>query len=168
MEGHRNLVGSPRPSAPDQLFASLPITGNLIISRRRIEASSHTVGRSILCGTTAASLQKSEAEWVDGNAGARARHKTATPGFSNLNEWLGRPGAHGRFPRNKQRRGDTHRRGSIGRRIRVTCRTRRDTGAARINHPSCESTVLAHPRRGGFGRKRLDTRGREVSRVSDE
>ena len=168
MVGHQNLVGSPRPSAPDQLFASLLITGNLIFSRRRIEVSSRTVGRSMFWGTTAASLRKSEAERVDGNAGARARRKTATPAYSNRNEWLGRPGAQGRFPRNKQRHGDTHRRGSIGRRFRATCRTRRDSGAVRINHLSCESMALAHPRRGGFGRKRLDTRGREVSRVSDE
>lgn len=168
MEGHQNLAGSPRPSAPDQLFASLPITGSLIISRRRIEVSSRTVGRSIFCGTTTAGLRKSEAEWVDGNAGARARHKTATPGFSNRNEWLGRPGDHGRFPRNKQRHGDTRRRRSIGRRFRATCGARRDSGTAYINHLNCESMAVAHPRRGGFARKRLDTRGREVSRVSDE
>jgi len=47
MEGRHNLVGPQRPSTHDQLFASLPITRNLICSDARIKIGSCTVGPSI-------------------------------------------------------------------------------------------------------------------------
>src|SRR5882757_660718 len=47
MEGQHNLVGPQRPSTHDRLFASLPITRNLIFSDARIKIGSCTVGPSI-------------------------------------------------------------------------------------------------------------------------
>lgn len=151
MEGQYKLVGPQRPSTHGQLFASLPITRNLIISDRRIEVSSRAVGPSILSRPSKPTRhQKSKADplgWPDGSVGARAPRNIAIAPHFNWNEWLRRPGPYGRLPRNTQRR-------SIGRRF--------------CDHPDCESVALAHRRNGEFGRKRLDTRGREVSRVSDE
>ena len=153
MEGQYKLVGPQRPSTHDQLFASLPITRNLIFSDRRIEVSSRAAGPSIFCRPSKTTRhRKSEAdplEWPDGSVGARATRNIAIPPHSNWNDWLRWPGTQRpRIPRNAQRR-------SIGRRTRA-------------DHLDCESVALAHRRRGEFGRKRLDTRSREVSRISDE
>lgn len=151
MEGQYKLVGAQRPSTHGQLFASLPITRNLIFSAPRIEVSSRAVEASVLFRPSIATgRQKSEADLLerpDGGVGARATRNIATPRHFNWNEWLGGPGNHGRLPRNMQRR-------SIGRRF--------------CDHLDCERVALAHRRRGEFGQKRLDTRGTEVSRVSDE
>ena len=151
MEGQYKLVGPQRPSTHGRLFASLPITRNLIFSGRRIEVSSRAVGPSILSRPSKPTRhRKSEADPLEspaGSVGARATRKIAIPPHFNWNEWLRRPGTHGRLPRNAQRR-------SIGRRF--------------CDHLDCESVARAHRRNGEFGRKRLDTRGREASRVSDE
>jgi hypothetical protein len=169
MEGLYNLVGPQRPSTPDQLFASLPITRKLIFSDRRIEGSSRAVGPSIFLRPNKTTRHpKSEAEPVecaDENANARARRNIAIPAHLNWNEWLRWLGPPGRLPQNTQRH---RRRRSDGGRFCATCRMRRNHRATRINHQDCESAILAQPRRGESGRKRLDTRGREVSRVSDE
>ena len=165
MEGRYNLVGPQRPSTHDQLFASLPITRNLIFSDRRIEVSSRAVGPAIFSRPSKTTRhRKSEVdpvEWADGSGGARARRNIAIPPHSNWNDWLRWPGTHGRLPRNSQRHGNACGRRSIGRRYCADCRTRRETCAARTNHLDCETVALAHPRRGDFGRKRLDTRSRE-------
>jgi hypothetical protein len=151
MEGQYKLVGPQRPSTHGQLFASLPITRNLIFSEPRIGVSSRAVGGSILFRPSRTTRhQKSDAdplEWADGGVGARATRNIAIPSPFDWNEWLGWPGAHGRLPRNTQRR-------SIGRRFG--------------DHLVCGSVVLAHRRRGEVGQKRLDTRGTVVSRISDE
>jgi hypothetical protein len=151
MEGQYKLVGPQRPSTHGQLFASLPITRNLIFSELRIEVSSRAVGAAILFRPSRTTRhQKSEAdslEWPDERVGARATRNIAIPPRFNWNEWLGWPETQGWLPRNTQRR-------SIGRRF--------------CDHLDCESVALAHRRRGEVGQKRLDTRGTEVSRVSDE
>jgi hypothetical protein len=151
MEGQYKLVEAQRPSTHGQLFASLPITRNLIFIELRIEVSSRAVRPSILFGPSKTTRhQKSEAdplEWSDRSVGARATRHIAIPPRFNWNGWLGWAGTHGRLPRDTRRR-------SIGRRF--------------CDHPGCESVALAHRRRGEFRRKRLDTRGREVSRISDE
>jgi hypothetical protein len=151
MEGQHKLVGPQRASTHGQLFASLPITRNLIFSELRIEVSFRAVKASILFRPSRTTRhQKSKAdpfEWSDESVGARATRDIAISPHFNLNEWLGRPGTHGRLPRNTQRR-------SIGRRF--------------CDRLDCESAALAHRRRGEISQKRLDTRGTEVSRVSDE
>jgi hypothetical protein len=156
MEGQYKLVGPQRPSTQGQLFASLLITRNLIFSNRRIEVSSRAARLSILLRPSKTTRrQKSEAgpfEWPDGSAGARATRNIATPPHCNWNDWLRWPGTRGRLPPNPQRR-------SIGRRF--------------CDHLDRESVALAQRigefgRSGEFGRKRLDTRGREASRVLDE
>jgi hypothetical protein len=151
MEGQYKLVGPQRPSTHGQLFASLPITRNLIFIDRRIEVSFRSVGPAILSHPSKPTRhQKSEAdplEWPDASVGAIATPNIAIPPHFNWNEWLRWPGTHGRLPRNTQRR-------SIGPRF--------------CDHPGCESVAVAHRRRGEFRRKRLDTRGREASRISDE
>ena len=151
MEGQHKLVGQQRPSTYGRLFASLPITRNLIFIDRRIEISFRAVGPSILSRPSKPTRhQKSEAdplEWPDRSVGARATRNIAIPPHFNFNEWLRWPGTHGRLPRNTQRR-------SIGPRF--------------CDHPGCESVAVAHRRRGEISQKRLDTRDTEVSRVSDE
>lgn len=151
MERQYKLVGPQRPSTHGQLFASLPITRSLIFSEPRIKVSSRAVGASTLFRPSRTIRhQKSDAdpfEWPDRSVGARATPDIAIPLPFNWYEQLGWPGTHGRLPRHTQRR-------SIGRRF--------------CDHLGCESVALAHRRRGEFHRKRLDTRGRHVSRVSDE
>lgn len=151
MERQYKLVGAQRPSTHGQLFAGLPITRNLIFSDPRIEVGFRAVRLSILDRPSqTAKHQKSEAaplESLDGSVGTKATRNIAIPPHFNCNEWLGWPGNHGRLPRNTQRR-------SIGRRF--------------CDHLDCESAALTHRRRGDFGQKRLDTRGREASRISDE
>jgi hypothetical protein len=157
MEGQYKLVGLQRPSTHGQLFASLLITRNLIFSNRRIEVSSRAAGPFILFRPSKPTKrQKSEGgplEWPDGSAGARAACSIATPPHFNWNEWLRWPATPSRLPRNPQQR-------SIGRRF--------------CDHLDRESVALVHRRigkfgqSGEFGRKRLDTRGRRASRVSDE
>jgi hypothetical protein len=154
MVGQYKLVGSQRPSTHGQLFASLLITRNLIFRNRRIEVSSRADGLSILFRPSkTTSRQKFEAgpfERPDGSAGARATRNIATPPHCNWNDWLRWPGTRGRLPRKTQRRS-------------IIC-----------DHLDRESVALAHRRigkfgqSGEFGRKRLDTRGRRASRVSDE
>lgn len=151
MEGQYKLVGPRRPSTYGQLFASLPITTNLIFSGLRIKVSSRAVEASTLFRPSrTVRHHESDAdpvEWPDRSVGARATPDIAIPLPFNWYEWLGWPGTHGRLPRNTQRR-------SFGRRF--------------CGHLGCESVALARRRRGEFHRKRLDTRGRNVSRVSDE
>jgi hypothetical protein len=151
MEGQYKLVGPQRPSTHGQLFASLPITRNLIFIDRRIEVSFRAVGPSILSRPGKPTRhRKSEAdplEWPDASVGAIATPNIAIPPHFNWNKWLRWPRTHGRLPRNTQRR-------SIGPRF--------------CDHLGCGSVAVAHRRRGEFRRKRLDTRGREVSRMSDE
>jgi hypothetical protein len=149
MEGQYKLVGPQRPSTHGELFASLPITRNLIFSALRIEVSFRAARPSILFRPSKTTRhRKSDADplgWPDGSVSARATRHIAIP--HEFTEWLCWPGIHARPPRNAQRR-------STGRRF--------------CDHPGCDSVPLAHRRRGEFRRKRLDTRGREVSRVSDE
>ena len=94
MEGQYKLVGPQRPSTHGQLFASLPITRNLIFSELRIEVNSRAVGPSILfCPSKTTRHRKSEAdrlEWPDGSVGARATRNIAIPPHFNWNEWLAR------------------------------------------------------------------------------
>ena len=164
MEGQHKLVGPQRPSTHGQLFASLPITRNLIFSDRRIRSRfPRGWAFHIVPPRQTTRHQKSGAdpvEWADGSAGARATRNIAIPPHSNWNEWLRWPGTHGGLPRN--RNAMASRRRSIGRRFCADCRS------GGKPHLDCESVALAHRRRGEFGRKRLDTRGREVSRISDE
>lgn len=126
MEGQYKLVGPQRPSTHGQLFASLPITRNLIFIDRRIEVSFRAVGPFTLSRPSKPTRQqKSEAdplEWPDGSVGAIATRNIAIPPYFNWNEWLRWPGTHGRLPRNAQRR-------SIGRRFR--------------DRLDCESVALA-------------------------
>lgn len=149
MEGQYKLVGPQRPSTHGQLFASLLITRNLIFSHRRIEASSRAGRISILFRPSNPSrCQKSEAaplEWPDRSAGVRAARNIAPPPHCNWNGRLRWPGTGPGLP--TQRR-------SISRRI--------------CDHLDREGAALAHRRIGEFGRKGLDTRSTEVSRVSDE
>ena len=151
MEGQYKLVGPQRPSTHGQLFASLLITRNLIFIDRRIEISFRAVGPSILYRPSKPTRhQKSETdplEWPDGSVGAIATPNIAIPPHLNWDKWLRWRRTHGRLRRNTQRR-------SIGPRF--------------CDHLGCESVAVAHRRRGEFRRKRLDTRGREVSRISDE
>lgn len=151
MEGQYKLVGPQRPSTHDQLFASLLITRNLIFSHRRIEVSSRGGRLSILFRpSNPTRCQKSEApplEWPDRSAGVRVARNIALSPLHNWNDWLRWPGTRLRLPRNTQRR-------SISRRI--------------CAHLDRKGAALAHRRIGEFGRKGLDTRGTEVSRVSDE
>jgi hypothetical protein len=167
MEGQHNLVGPQRPSTHDRLCASLPITRNLIFSDARIKIGSCTDGLSIFSrpSKTAARHQKFEAdpvEWVDESADTRARRNIAIPAHFNWNEWLRWPGIAGQILRNTKHHGNPRCQRWIGRRFCATCRTRRDNRAARINHLDCESVAVAQRRRGEFGRKRLDTRSREI------
>ena len=165
MEGQHNLVGPQRPSTHDRLFASLPITRNLIFSDARIKIG--TIGPWIFsCPSKAAARHpNSEAEpieWADEYANARARRNIAIPAHFNWNAWLRWLESPGRIPRNTKRDSSARCRRSIGRRSCATCCTRRDNRAARIIHLDCESVAVAQRRRGEFGRKRLDTRGREI------
>ena len=154
MEGQYKLVGPQRPSTHGQLFASLPITRNLIFSDRRIEVSSRAVGPSILSRPSKTTRhQKSEADPARmALMGAPAREQRATS--QSLPTSIGMNGCAGPEPTA----------GSLE--IRNDRSPNRAVASATIS--DCESVALAHRRRGEFGRKRLDTRGREVSRVSDE
>jgi hypothetical protein len=67
MKGQHSLVGPQRPSTHDRLFASLPITRNLIFSDARIKIGSCTVGPSIFSRPSKAA----------------ARHPTLKPSLSN-------------------------------------------------------------------------------------
>lgn len=164
------MLGRQRPSTPDQLFASLPITRNLIFNDQRIDGSSRAVGPSTFSRPNKTTKPpKSEAEPVEcaaENADARARRNITIPAHLDRNDWLRWLGTPGRLPPNTRRRENARR--SIGGRLCATWRTRRDHRAMHINYGDCESVALTQPRRGEFGRKTVDTRGREVSRVSDE
>jgi hypothetical protein len=165
MEGQHNLVGPQRPSSHDRLFASLPITRNLIFSDARIKTG--TVGPCIFsCPSKAAARHpNSEAEpveWADEYANARAGRNIAIPAHFGRNEWLGWLGSPGRIPRNTKRDSNAGCRRSIGRRFCATCCTRWNNRAARFIHLDCESVAVAQRGRGEFGRKRLDTRSREI------
>lgn len=120
MQDQYNSVGPQRPSTPDRLFASLPITRILIFGSPRIKVGSHAVLPSIFPrpSKTAACQRKSDtaaAGWIDENAGERARRKIAIPVHYNRNERLCWPGTHGWLPRNTRRLGETRCRRSIGR-----------------------------------------------------
>lgn len=174
MEDQYNSVGPQRPSTPDRLFASLPITRILIFGSPRIKVGSRVVLPSIFPrpSKTAARQRKSDAaaaEWIDENAGKTARQKIAIPVHYNRNERRCWPGTHGWLPRNTQRPDETCCRRSIDRPFGAICQTRRDNNAAApIDHLDCDSVARAHSHRGELGRKRVDTRGSEVSGVSDE
>jgi hypothetical protein len=160
------LVGPQRPSTHDRLFASLPITRNLIFSDARIKIGSCTVGPSIFSRPSKAAArhlnpEAEPVEWADEYANARARRNIAIPAHFNWNEWLRWLGNPGPIPRNTKRDSNARCRRSIGRPFCATCCTRRDR-AARIIHLDCESVAVAQRRRGEFGRKRLDTRSREI------
>src|SRR3954447_18991793 len=92
MEGQYKLVGPQRPSTHGQLFASLPITRNLIFINRRIEVSFRAVGPSILSRPGKPTRhQKSEAdplEWPDASIGAITTPNIAIPPHFNWNKWL--------------------------------------------------------------------------------
>lgn len=84
MEDQYNSVGPQRPSTPDRLFASLPITRILIFIGRRIKAGSHAILPSISPRPrkTTPCQRKSgavAAEWIHEYAGKRARRKIAIP-----------------------------------------------------------------------------------------
>jgi hypothetical protein len=161
------LVGPQRPSTHDRLFASLPITRNLIFSDARIKIGSCTVEPCIFSRPSKAAArhlnpEAEPVEWADENANARARRNIAIPAHFNWNErlrWLGSPD---RTPRNTKRDSNARCRRLIGRRFCATCCTRWDNRTACINHLDCESVAVAQRRRGEFGRKRLDTRSREI------
>jgi hypothetical protein len=167
MEGQHNLLGPQRPSTHDQLTASFPITRNLIFSDARIKIGSCTVGPSIFSRPSKAAARHPNSgaepvEWADENANARARRNIAIPAHFNWREWLRWLGSPGRIPRNTKRDSNARYRRSIGRHFCATCCTRLDNRVAQINHLDCVSVALAQARRGEFGRKRLDTPGREI------
>jgi hypothetical protein len=167
MEGQHNLLGPQRPSTHDQLTASFPITRNLIFSDARIKIGSCTVGPSIFPRPSEAAPKHPNSgaepvEWAEENANARARRNIAIPAHFNWREWLRWLGSPGRIPRNTKRDSNARYRRSIGRHFCATCCTRLDNRVAQINHLDCVSVALAQARRGEFGRKRLDTPGREI------
>jgi hypothetical protein len=105
MEGQYKLVGPQRPSTHGQLFASLPITRNLIFIDRRIEISFRAVGPSILYRPSKPTRhQKSETdplEWPDGSVGAIATPNIAIPPHFNWDKWLRWRRTHGRIPQRR-------------------------------------------------------------------
>src|SRR3954451_3631030 len=149
MEGQYKLVGPQRPSTHGQLFASLPITRNLIFIDRRIEVRFRAVGPSILSRPGKPTRhQKSEAdslEWPDRSVGAIATPNIAIPPHFNWNKWLCWPRTHGRLPRNTQRR-------SISPRL--------------WDHLGFGIVAVARRPRLHMRPNSVATRGRELSRIS--
>jgi hypothetical protein len=150
MEGQHKLVEPQRPSTHGQLFASLPITINLIFSELRIEVSSRAVKASILFRPSRTTRhQKSKPILSNGLMRASAREQRATsqslPTSIGMSGWAGpEPTASYLETRNEDRSAVASATVWIARARRVDLR------------------------RGEFSQNGLERRGTEVSRVSDE
>ncbi len=123
MEDQYNSVGPQRPSTSRSVFRRLADHENFDFRQPRIKVDSYAGLPSIFPrpSKTAACQRTSGAavtEWIDENAGERARRKIAIPVHYNRDERLCWPGTDGWLPRNTRRPGETCYRRSIGRPFR--------------------------------------------------